>query len=90
MRLKLNEEKTQIVHFRPPSVEGTRYHFMHVWSKKHIVVSPSYKYLGFWLHESGSHDKETNEMAMSASHALGILVTKFRSCGNMWVPYGFQ
>ena len=80
-RLKLNEEKTQIVHFRPLSGEITAHQSKY--RDKDIVVTCSYKYLGFWLHENRGHGKGTNELAKAASRALGVLVTKFRSCGNM-------
>lgn len=53
-----------------------------------LCIVPAYKYLGFWLHEHGTYEKGTNELSKSASRALGVLIAKFRSCGDMcWTLY---
>ena len=80
-RLKLNEEKTQIVHFRPPATGRSSYPF--VYAGQHLSMVSAYKYLGFWFHENGNHEKGTSELAKSAGRALGVLIVKFRSCGDM-------
>ncbi len=68
-RLSLNQGKTKIVHYRPPSFPQSDYFYVEIVSQ--------YKYLGLWLDEHLTMDTAVTELAKSASRALGVLISKF-------------
>jgi hypothetical protein len=80
-KLHINASKTQIVHFRNPSVQ--RSNFIFTCSNSNIEYVESYKYLGLWFDEHMNMNKAVRELAKSASRALGALYGKFVSCGGM-------
>ena len=80
-KLHINASKTQIVHFRNPSVQ--RSNFIFTCSNSNIEYVESYKYLGLWFDEHMNMNKAVRELAKSASHALGALYGKFVSCGGI-------
>jgi hypothetical protein len=80
-KLHINASKTQIVHFRNPSVQ--RSNFIFTCSNSNIEYVESYKYLGLWFDEHMNMNKAVRELAKSASRALGALYGKFVSCGSM-------
>ncbi|MES9883911.1 MAG: reverse transcriptase family protein, partial [Sedimenticola sp.] len=48
-RMTINENKTKIVHFRPPSFP--RSNFVFTCGNRVLAIESSYKYLGLWLNE---------------------------------------
>ena len=81
-RLKVNAEKTKVVHFRPKRKNVTSYNF--VYDGNNIERVSEYKYLGVYLDEFLKYDKCTCALAESAGRALGGVITKFRNltdCG---------
>ena len=80
-RLSLNESKTKVIHFRPPSFPKTNYQFM--CGNKTISTEASYKYLGMWLNEFLDMTYSVKEIAKSASRALGAIFAKYMCSGGM-------
>lgn len=80
-KLHINASKTQIVHFRNPSVQ--RSNFIFTCSNSNIEYVESYKYLGLWFDEDMNMNKAVIELAKSASRALCALYGKFVCCGGM-------
>ena len=81
--MQVNTEKTQIVHFRPPSFDRTEYCFKYGAQVINVVLQ--YKYLGLILSEHLDYQITATMVAKSASRALGLLFAKFKASGGM--PY---
>ncbi len=77
----INVDKSQVVHFRNPSVPRTTFSF-NVGCSVLSVVS-SYKYLGLLLTEHLDYHAMGNAAAKSANRALGLLISKFKTIGGM-------
>ena len=80
-RLKVNETKTKIVHFRGPRTKITDYKF--VYSGKNIDLVPNYKYLGVIIDEHLKFNSCTTALSDSAGRALGGIIGKFKSLRNV-------
>ena len=81
-RLKVNTDKTKIIHFRPTRQSVTRYNFNYGGSAVECVKY--YKYLGVCVDEFLKYDKCSVILAESASRALGGIIAKFKKfkdCG---------
>ena len=76
-RMSVNEDKSQIVHFRPQRFAQTRFKFMLGTSNLKIVQT--YKYLGVHLNEHLDFSVIADRLASGASRALGLLRFKLRS-----------
>ena len=72
-----------MVHFRAPSVHRSEVEIECGVSKLEFV--DSYKYLGVLFTEHLDYNLMTKMVAQSASRALGLLISKDKSCGGM--PY---
>ncbi|CAC5394459.1 unnamed protein product [Mytilus coruscus] len=80
-KLDVNPSKSNVVHFRNPSIDRSNFNF--TCSRQNITYAISYKYLGMWLDEHLTFDKAVRELSKSASRALGALYGKFISAGGM-------
>ena len=80
-KLDVNPSKSNVVHFRNPSIDRSNFNF--TCSRQNIAYATSYKYLGMWLDEHLTFDKAVRELSKSASRALGALYGKFISAGGM-------
>ena len=79
-RLTINQEKTKltktkVVHFR--SANKPRSDIIFKCGDIDIAYSTNYKYLGLWLDEHLNMQCTVNELAKSASRALGALISIF-------------
>ena len=70
-RMVVNEEKTQVCHFRPKRKACTSHDFKYGASSLQIVSS--YKYLGVFLDEHLSYVHHVDSLAKAASRSLGFL-----------------
>jgi hypothetical protein len=80
-RLKVNEQKSKIVHFRGNRQKYTHFNFKYadVFLEKVSV----YKYLGIILDENMNFNSCTNTLAGSAGRALGGVISKFKALKNV-------
>ena len=82
-KIKINSEKSKVVHFRPNSKPRTHYIFK--CGDDTVEVVDKYKYLGLILTEYLDHKFMADTVAKSASRALGFLISKSKSMGG--VPF---
>ena len=75
-RLKVNESKTKIVHFRNVRKCQTKYKF--IYDDKILNVVTEYKYLGVIFDEHMTFTKCSKTLADSGSRALGAIWSKFK------------
>ena len=80
-RMTINENKSNVVHFRTPSMERTNHSF--TCGKRKLVVTDRYKYLGLILTEYLSYEEIAKYVAKSAGRALGIVIAKYISFGGL-------
>ena len=78
---EINTQKTQILHFRPPSVAQTNFGFCV--DNKSLNIVTQYKYLGLILTEHLDLCFTAKTVAQAATRALGVLITKFKQNGEM-------
>jgi ssDNA-binding Zn-finger/Zn-ribbon topoisomerase 1 len=81
-RLKVNINKSNVMHFRPKRKACSRYDFKY--NGQEICKVSSYKYLGVYLDEHMDFNKCSQVLSESASRALGGVINKFkllRDCG---------
>ena len=76
-RMTINENKSNLVHFRTPSMERTNHSF--TCGKRKLVVTDRYKYLGLILTKYLSYEEMAKNVAKSAGRALGIVIAKYKS-----------
>lgn len=81
--MSVNISKSNIVHFRPESVQRSEYVFY--CGQSVIEYANSYLYLGITLSEYLDYGITAKVVAQSAGRALGLLIAKFKSCGGL--PY---
>ena len=79
--LKVNIEKSNVIHFRNPRRQRTNFTFKY--NESEILKVSNYKYLGFYLHEHMDYEYNANRLCDSASRALGSLNSKFKSLKNV-------
>ena len=77
----INENKSNVVHFRTPSMERTNHSF--TCGKRKLEVTVRYKYLGLILTEYLSYGEMAKYVAKSAGRALGIVIAKYKSFGGL-------
>ena len=80
-RLKVNEEKTEIVHFRNNRKKGTDFKFMY--GDTELDKVKHYKYLGIILDEHLTYNDCVQTLADSAGRALGGVISKFKTLKNV-------
>ena len=77
----VNNQKSNVVHFRPPSVDRTHVNF-HCGDGAISVVN-KYTYLGILLDEFLDYNVTAKVVAQSASRALSLLVAKTKCLGGL-------
>ena len=77
--LKLNSNKTKIVHFRGKRVKQTTFKF--TYGSKAIDIVHCYKYLSVIFDEFVSYDECSKTLSESAGQALSALISKFKDTG---------
>jgi len=76
-RMKVNIDKSKIMHFRKKRTQRTQFAFKYG-VNCNIEICTSYKYLGIILDEYLDFDKCSDVLAESAGRALGSIITKFK------------
>ena len=80
-KMTINEEKSNFIHFRPNSTKRTESIFICGGKQLHVV--DRYKYLGLLMTEHLNYEEIARHVARSASRALSLLITKYKSCGGL-------
>ncbi len=80
-RIQINQEKSQVIHFRNKNVKRSNRSI--TIGNNELVYTDKYKYLGVLFNEHLSFEDNANQMADSASRALGALINKFQYIKNM-------
>ena len=80
-KLKVNYEKSNIVHFRPPSALRTS--FLFKVDDMPLQVASSYKYLGKLLYEHLDYHVSVKVVLPCAGRALGSVNSKSRANGGL-------
>ena len=75
--LKINKDKSKIVHFRRLSVQRSVFNFS--CGEMRLDLIQQYKYLGLILHEHLDYSITAKAVAQSASKALGLLIAKAKA-----------
>lgn len=81
--MTVNPLKSNIVHFRNPSIKRSEYLFKI--GDINIDYASQYKYLGLLLTEHLDYSITAKTVAQSANRALGLLISKAKSFGGL--PY---
>ncbi len=79
--MKINSEKTNIVHFRKRSQAKSQYQFR--CSGSDLDTVSAYKYLGCVLNEFLDFSVTANVLAGAASRALGAVISKYHQAGGL-------
>ena len=82
--LKINKDKSKIVHFRRASVPRSVFNFS--CGDSNLEITQQYKYLGLILQEHLDYSVTAKAVAQSASRALGLLIAKAKAYGGF--PFG--
>ena len=77
----INEDKSNVIHFRPKSIAKTDKIFE--FGNKTLNLVDRYKYLGLLLTEHLNYEEMAKHVAKSASRALSQVITKYKSCGGL-------
>ena len=77
----MNESKSNVVHFRKPSIPLTGVDFKY--GNAILDKVQSYKYLGVIIDEYTKFDCCTKALADSGGRALGAIISKFKSFKNV-------
>ena len=80
-KLKLNVEKSKIVHFRRKNVTRTEFPFH--FDENELEIIHRYKYLGIIIDEYLNYDVTAQMLSESAGRALGGIINKFKSLKGM-------
>ena len=80
-RMTINENKSNVVHFRTPCMERSNHSL--TCGKRKLVVTDRYKYLGLILTEYLCYEEMAKYVAKSAGRALGIVIAKYKSFGGL-------
>ena len=82
-RMSINCKKSNVVHFRPPSVRRTSSLFR--CGNENVILCDKYVYLGLHLSEHLDYNLMAKYVSQSAGRALGLLIVKYRNAGGL--PY---
>jgi len=74
--LTVNQDKSQIVHFRGKKHRKTNYNFQY--DSKQLKIVKKYKYLGVYMDENLTYNDCINSLSESAGRALGSIIGKFK------------
>ena len=79
-RMRLNKDKTKIIHFRRKNTPKTAHMF--TCGELDIKLTEKYKYLGLWFQEHLDLNVMVKLVSQAATRALGKMITKFKQCGQ--------
>ena len=79
--MSVNGEKSNIMHFRSPSMPATKVSFE--CGDVHMKLTDKYIYLGLLLTEYLDYNEMAKVVAKSASRALGLVISKSKQRGGM-------
>ena len=74
-KLKVNEDKSKIVHFRRESEGQTQHSF--IYGDTALEITPVYRYLGLELHETLDYTHSVKCLTTAAGRALGAVTNKY-------------
>ena len=74
-KLKVNEHKSKVVHFRQASDEPTGMEFKY--GDQVLEIVPMYRYLGLDLYDTVDFSETVSGLSKSASRALGVITSKY-------------
>ena len=74
-KLKVNEHKSKVVHFRRASDEPTGIKFKY--GDQVLEIVPMYRYLGLDLYDTVDFSETVSGLSKSASRALGVITSKY-------------
>ena len=80
-RLKVNPDKTKIMHVRPASVPCTKYNY--TYNQMELDKVSNYRYLGFILNEHGLVNVGCDTLAGASLRVLGSLITEIQKNGDV-------
>ena len=80
-RMQLNQDKTQIIHFRKKSNNISNCQFK--CGNVNIKITSKYKYLGLVFNEFMDTDQMVDDVIKSSTRALGHVISKYKNCGGL-------
>ena len=80
-KLKVNIEKSKIMHFRSSRKRCTPYNFS--FGQLELEKVPHYKYLGIFIDEHSTFQHATNVLSESAGRALSAVISKYKQFRNV-------
>ena len=80
-QMKINFNKTNVIHFRSKRRPKTKYIF--ILEGNILELVPKYKYLGFYFDEHLDFQEGINTLSEAAGRALGSVISKFKSLKNV-------
>ena len=83
-KLKVNIDKTKVIHFRQ-GPKSSKTNFVFKYGSEVLEIVSSYTYLGLLFNEFLDDSLSCKAIARSASRALGLLIAKSKAHGGM--PY---
>ena len=79
-KIRVNQEKSKIIHFRTPSIPKSSFDFK--CGDTSLDIASQYNYLGLTLTEFLNYDIMAANVAKSASRALGLVIHKSKLNGG--------
>ena len=76
-KMKVNNNKTKVMHYRPLNRDPSTYNFR--LGNHHLDIVDTYKYLGIVMHYSLNYEFTAEVLAKSGSRALGAICSKFQN-----------
>lgn len=80
-RIKFNNSKSKVVHFRKPRIKCSEYEFK--LSRQPLTIVDRYKYLGIVLNAYVDFDITVQVLADSGGRALGAILNKYRKLNGL-------
>ncbi len=80
-RMQVNQDKTNVIHFRRRNDPRTQHIF--TCGVFNLEVVEKYKYLGCVLDESLDYNTTSKVLSNAASRALGSIISKYRQAGGL-------
>ena len=86
-RIKFNNQKSNVVHYRKRNTEPTRINFY--LSNQMVERVKQYKYLGVILHEHVDFGVTAEVFAGAGGRALGSILHKYKKSEGSWILHLF-
>ena len=80
-RLKVNDHKSKIIHFRTKSAEPTNFSFK--CGETELETVTQYTYLGLLLNEHTDYNVTARYVAKAGNRALGLIIAKDKAFGGL-------